>query len=79
MNNAIKKAISIAGSQQELARRVGVDQSAVSKWLAGGGIRSQYIPAITSATNGQLSTEEILASLPSSTKTQKPTADQYQA
>lgn len=63
VNGVIKKAISLAGSQKELASMVGVDQSAVSKWLNGGGIRSQYIPAIVKATNGQLTTAEVLASL----------------
>lgn len=63
VNGVIQKAISLAGSQKELATKVGVDQSAVSKWLNGGGIRSQYIPAIVAATNGQLTTAEVLASL----------------
>ncbi|MGL5389159.1 helix-turn-helix domain-containing protein [Serratia fonticola] len=63
MNGVIQKAITLAGSQKELARKVGVDQSAVSKWLNGGGIRSQYIPAIVAATNDQLTAAEILASL----------------
>lgn len=63
MNPVIQKAIQIAGSQSELARRIGVDQSAVSKWLFGGGIRSHYIPAIITATDGQLSASEILNSL----------------
>lgn len=63
MNDIIQKAINIAGSQSELARRVGVDQSAVSKWLFGGGIRAHYIPAIVNATQGQISVSEILESL----------------
>lgn len=63
MNLAIKKAIRIAGSQSKLARLVGVDQSAVHKWLFGGGIRAKHIPALSKATGGQLSTDEILASL----------------
>lgn len=65
MNIVIKRAISIVGSQKELARKVGVDQSAVSKWLRGGGIRSQYIPGLVSATNGQLTAVEIINSLSS--------------
>lgn len=63
MNSIIQKAINAAGSQKELARKVGVDQSAVSKWLNGGGIRSQYIPAIINASNGQITVAEILGSL----------------
>ncbi|MBK5146028.1 helix-turn-helix domain-containing protein [Budviciaceae bacterium BWR-B9] len=65
MNIVIKKAINIAGSQKELARRIGVDQSAISKWLNGGGIRSQYIPPLIAATDGALTTDEILSSLSS--------------
>ncbi|KGT87217.1 antirepressor [Erwinia typographi] len=63
MNIVIQKAITIVGSQKELARKVGVNQSAVSKWLCGGGIRSQYIPALVDATDGKVTTEEILGSL----------------
>lgn len=63
MNPAIEKAITIAGSQSQLARLVGVDQSAVHKWLFGGGIRAQHIPALSRATNGQISVDELLASL----------------
>ncbi|HEI9812584.1 YdaS family helix-turn-helix protein [Serratia sp. IR-2025] len=63
INSVIQKAISIAGSQVELAEKVGVDQSSVSKWLNGGGIKSKYIPSIVSATNGQVTTTEILSSL----------------
>jgi predicted transcriptional regulator len=36
-NEAIKRAIGIAGSQAELARKAGVNQSTVSKWLNGAG------------------------------------------
>ncbi|HBL7061406.1 TPA: helix-turn-helix domain-containing protein [Klebsiella oxytoca] len=63
MNAIIQRAIEIVGSQKELAEKVGVDQSAVSKWLRGGGIRSQYIPKISLATNGEISAETILASV----------------
>lgn len=63
MNLAIEKAINIAGSQSQLARLVGVDQSAVHKWLFGGGIRAKHIPALSRATNGQITVDEILASL----------------
>ncbi|EAS0547141.1 transcriptional regulator [Salmonella enterica] len=63
MNKVIQKAITIAGSQEELARLVGVNQSAVHKWLYGGGIRSQYIASISRATKGVITTSEILASM----------------
>lgn len=42
---------------------VGVNQSAVHKWLYGGGIRSQYIASISRATKGVITTSEILASM----------------
>lgn len=63
MNLVIQKAISTVGSQSELARRVGVEQSAVSKWLYGGGIRAHYIPLISTATEGQITVAEVLNSL----------------
>ncbi|WP_406894378.1 transcriptional regulator [Serratia marcescens] len=63
INSVIQKAISIASSQVELAKKVGVDQSSVSKWLNGGGIKSKYISAIVSATNGEVTAAEILSSL----------------
>lgn len=63
MNTVIQKIITLVGSQKELADKVGVNQSAVSKWLGGGGIRSQYIPALVNASNGEVTTEEILRSL----------------
>lgn len=79
MNDIIQKAINIAGSQSELARRVGVDQSAVSKWLFGGGIRAHYIPAIVKATQGQISVDEILDSLNRRVVTENTTSSQPSA
>jgi len=79
MNDIIQKAINIAGSQSELARRVGVDQSAVSKWLFGGGIRAHYIPAIVKATQGQISVGEILDSLNRRVVTENTTSSQPSA
>ncbi|MEN4905674.1 MULTISPECIES: transcriptional regulator [Rahnella] len=63
MNHVIEKAIVITGSQSELARRIGVGQSTVSKWLNGAEISSRYITAISAATEGQISQAEILSSL----------------
>ncbi|MFB5172846.1 transcriptional regulator [Erwinia amylovora] len=63
MNIVIQKAIDTVGSQRELAQKVGVNQSAVSKWLCGGGIRSKYIAALEIATNGTVTIEEIISSL----------------
>lgn len=79
MNDVIRKAVNIAGSQSELARRVGVDQSAVSKWLFGGGIRAHYIPAIAKATQGEISVDEILASLGSASVAENTTPIQPRA
>ncbi|HGK4433011.1 TPA: transcriptional regulator [Yersinia enterocolitica] len=63
MNHVIEKAIDIAGSQSELAKRVGVGQSTISKWLGGAEISSRYISALELATGGEISTLEILESL----------------
>jgi DNA-binding transcriptional regulator YdaS (Cro superfamily) len=63
MNHVIEKAIVITGSQSELARRIGVGQSTVSKWLNGAEISSRYITAISAATEGQISQADILSSL----------------
>ncbi|MCI7353332.1 MAG: YdaS family helix-turn-helix protein [[Actinobacillus] rossii] len=62
-NEVIEKAISICGSQARLGQECGVSQVSVSFWLNGGGISAKYIPLITRATNGKVSTEEILQSL----------------
>lgn len=69
MNIVIKRAISIVGTQKKLASVIGVDQSAVSKWLRGGGIRSQYIPGLVAATKGQITADEIIHSLSSQENT----------
>lgn len=63
VNDAIKRAITIAGSQTELARKAGVNQSTVSKWLNGAEIRSRFIKSIVVATDGQVSASEILNSI----------------
>ncbi|ECF2366358.1 toxin-antitoxin system antitoxin [Salmonella enterica subsp. enterica serovar Mountpleasant] len=63
VNKVIQKAIAIVGSQKRLACLVGVNQSAVHKWLYGGGIRSQYIASISLATKGKITRTEILDSL----------------
>lgn len=63
VNEAIKRAICIAGSQTELARKAGVNQSTVSKWLNGAEIGSRFIKSIVIATDGQVSASEILNSI----------------
>lgn len=62
-NEVIKKAISICGSQVNLAEKCGVSQAAVSYWLSGSGINSMFIPRIAAATNNEISEIEILNSL----------------
>ncbi|MBK0003144.1 helix-turn-helix domain-containing protein [Erwinia sp. S38] len=63
MNLVIEKAIAIAGSQSELAKRVGVGQSTISKWLKGAEISSRYISSISAAADGKITPAEILSSL----------------
>ncbi|WP_431221696.1 transcriptional regulator [Serratia sp. L9] len=63
MNQIVEKAINIAGSQSELAKRIGVGQSTISKWLGGAEISSRYIPALVTATGSQITAEQILESL----------------
>lgn len=63
MNKSISKAITLLGSQAELARKVGVGQPTISKWLNGSDIGARYIVRISVATKGQVSVDEILESL----------------
>lgn len=63
MNESIKKAVSILGSQTNLANACGVTQGAVQKWLNGGGISAEYLLKIESATNGQVTIREICEEL----------------
>ncbi|WP_308824427.1 transcriptional regulator [Sodalis praecaptivus] len=65
MNQVIERAICIAGSQSELARRIGTGQPSVSKWLYGAEISSRFISAIVKATDGKVSAVEILNSITS--------------
>lgn len=62
-NEAIKKAISICGSQVKLSQKCGVSQVSVSFWLNGGGINAKYIPRIVKATKGKVTEKQILHSL----------------
>lgn len=63
MNHVIQKAIRLAGSQANLAKRIGVGQSTISKWLNGAEISARYISALVTAMDGQVTAEEILKSL----------------
>lgn len=44
--SALKRAIAAAGSQEELARLVGVTQPAISKWLSKGMVSGDYVLAV---------------------------------
>ena len=57
--SAIEKAISITGSQSELARRIGVRQGTLWKWLRKGVAPAEHIVAIERATNGKISRYEL--------------------
>ncbi|MDN5680117.1 MAG: helix-turn-helix domain-containing protein [Ewingella sp.] len=59
MNEAIKKAVSITGSQQKLASLCGVKQPTVWRWLHGGGIDARYVMRIVKATEGEVKADEI--------------------
>ncbi|MGX8939491.1 transcriptional regulator [Symbiopectobacterium purcellii] len=63
MNAVIKRAIEIAGSQSELARRVGTGQPSISKWLKGSEISARFISSIVMATDGKISAAELLNSM----------------
>lgn len=63
MNVVIKRAIQIVGTQSELARQVGADQSTVSKWLNGTPVSSRFIAPISAATGGKITAAEILESI----------------
>lgn len=63
VNEVIERAIAIAGSQYELAKRIGVNQSTVSKWLNGAEVSSRFIRAIATATGGVISDADILDSV----------------
>lgn len=65
MNNVIKKAIAIAGSQQKLADMCGVTQPTVWRWLHDGGMASQHVMQVVSATNGMIKATELLNSIKS--------------
>jgi len=47
---AIESAVAIAGSQSELARRIGVRQGYVWKWLRSGRIPAERVIAVEAAT-----------------------------
>lgn len=75
-NEAIKKAIKIAGGQQKLATLCGVSQPTVWRWLHGGGIDAKFVMLITCATNNQVTPAEIRPDLTDLMKANTPLSNQ---
>lgn len=63
MNKFVQIAVEEIGSQLALAKHCGVNQSAISLWLKGGGISGRYLPLVVSAGNGRFTYEEICQEL----------------
>jgi DNA-binding transcriptional regulator YdaS (Cro superfamily) len=59
INPLVKKAVDIAGSQAELARRCGVKQAHVWKWLRMKEIPAERAIEIETATNGAITRSEL--------------------
>lgn len=65
MNEAIKTAIDIVGTQKKLGEACGITQQAVFKWLHNKAkVSPEYIPLIVKATNGQVKGKDIRPDLP---------------
>ncbi|HEF7268403.1 TPA: helix-turn-helix domain-containing protein [Yersinia enterocolitica] len=65
MNQIIKTAIAIVGTQKELARACGVSQSAVQKWLHNKAkVAPENVGALVKATGGVIEDYQIRPDLP---------------
>jgi len=65
MNNAIKTAITLVGSQQKLGSACGVTQQAVYKWLHNKAkVAPEQVILVVKATNGEVQAHEIRPDLP---------------
>ncbi|EGT4273779.1 helix-turn-helix domain-containing protein [Cronobacter sakazakii] len=65
MNQVIKTAIAIVGTQKELAKACGVSQAAVQKWLYGKAkVSPQNVASVVKATGGKVQGHEIRPDLP---------------
>lgn len=65
-NPAVEKAISIVGSQKELAKRCGKAQSTICDWLNGKKrISPVHVPDLVAAVNGEIKAYEFRPDLPS--------------
>jgi DNA-binding transcriptional regulator YdaS (Cro superfamily) len=56
---AIEKACEIAGSQSELARKLGVKPQAVQKWVSAGEVPVKRALAIQKATEGKITAQQL--------------------
>ncbi|HCO3629139.1 TPA: helix-turn-helix domain-containing protein [Escherichia coli] len=64
-NEAVQKAIAIAGSQKELARRCGKAQSTICDWLNGKKrISPAFVPDLVNAVEGKVAAYEFRPDLP---------------
>lgn len=59
MFDFLKKAINSAGGRKQFAEAVGVSEMAVSYWLRGTRITSEYISPIVRASKGTVTHEEL--------------------
>ncbi|AOP83515.1 transcriptional regulator [Enterobacter hormaechei] len=65
-NSAVEKAIAIAGSQKELAKRCGKAQSTICDWLNGKKrISPVHVPELVKAVGGEIQAHEFRPDLPS--------------
>lgn len=64
-NRAVEKAIAIAGSQKELAKRCGKAQSTICDWLNGKKqISPVHVPVLVKAIDGEIQAYEFRPDLP---------------
>lgn len=64
MNKAIERAAKIVGNKNKLAKAVGVSNTAVNKWVKGGGINLKSAMKIEEITEGKVTTKQILDGIP---------------
>ncbi|ARZ01344.1 MULTISPECIES: transcriptional regulator [Yersinia] len=65
MNNVIKMAIRIVGTQKGLAEACGVTQAAVQKWLSGKTkVAPRNVKSLVEATNGEVQAHQVRPDLP---------------
>lgn len=64
-NEAMVKAIALAGSQSELAKKCGKSQSTICDWLHGKKrISPEHVPALVAAVRGEIAAYEFRPDLP---------------